>query len=67
MSPPRLQRTIRESKWVTGETISKRTGNRITIIEACDKWSFYILNEGSTLRRVTKKEARLKNEIVEFI
>lgn len=66
MSPPKLQRSIRESKWEVGESISKTTGNRITVIESCDDWSFYILNEGVTLRRISQK-TRLKNEIVKFI
>ena len=55
MSPPVLQRSICESKWSVGETISKKTGHRITIIDSSDKWKFYIINEGATLRRVSKR------------
>jgi len=56
LAPPRLIRSITRGKWLTGEELALETGDVVTIIETVYDWRFYILNDGSGLKRITERD-----------
>ena len=51
---PRLIRSIHQGKWLDGESLALESGDVVTNIETIHGWRFYVLNDGSGLKRVTE-------------